>query len=378
MKPFESVFLCFFTIIFCVNIAWAQCPTGNLHLNTQQDISDFVAQYPNCTDITANVYIRTSGINDLGLLTQINSVGGWLMIERTHLTDMKGLDNLTWVDALFIGGNEFLINLNGLENFGTANWVSVGYFSPTDDFLGNPAIVSLDGLDNLTSVEEGLEITGNFELTDLTSLSNLSSVQYFNIALNSSLVTLDGLENLTSMESLGIGGNPSLTDITALSNLISLDDLYIANNDNLSNIDGLENIAYDTIMELGIRDNPMLSVCHLPNICAYLENEGNSEIHDNAPNCNSIEEVLALCTVPTATPDNQLQVVISPNPTNDTFTLQGIATGAYQILNTSGQIIRQGDMQNDLLVDISTEAQGIYFISVTIDNETLTRRIIKM
>jgi len=49
-----------------------------------------------------------------------------------------------------------------------------------------------------------------------------------------------------------------------------------------------------------------------------------------------------------------------------------------QILNTSGQIIRQGDMQNDLLVDISREAQGVYFVSIQMDNEVVTKRITKL
>jgi len=79
--------------------------------------------------------------------------------------------------------------------------------------------------------------------------------------------------------------------------------------------------------------------------------------------------VSELPTVSTEIPDNSFNFNVLPNPNTE---------GTYQILNTSGQIIQQGNMQNDLLIDISSEAQGVYFISVTIDNESFIKRIIKM
>jgi len=88
--------------------------------------------------------------------------------------------------------------------------------------------------------------------------------------------------------------------------------------------------------------------------------------------------VSELPTVSIETPGNSLNFNVLPNPNSGTFTLQGIPEGTYQILNTSGQIVRQGDMRNDLLIDISREAQGVYFISVTVDDATLVRQVVKM
>jgi len=377
MKTIKNLLLCFFTLIFCVGIAWSQCPTGNITLTSQQEINDFVAQYPDCSEVPDNLAIRTSAVNDLSPLTQLTSVGGRLAIERTHVTDMTGLNNLTSVGTLNVGGNDSLINLIGLESLSTANWLSVGYFSPTDDFFGNPALTSLDGLDNLTSVPKGLEITGNFVLTDLTSLHNLSIIQDIIITLNSSLVNLNGLENLTSIKNLSIGANPSLTDLTAFNGFISVRNIVIIGNDNLSNLSGLKDIAHSIITNLIIYENSSLFVCNYPNICDYLENSGTAEIHDNAPDCNSVEEILALCTVSTTTP-NQPNITISPNPNTGIFTIQGIPNVTYQILNASGQIIQQGEMKDDVLLDISDVAQGVYFISVTIDDETFVKRIVKI
>lgn len=379
----KYLYLSIFTALMCLccERVSAQCPTGNIILDSQQDINDFVAQYPNCTELEGNVYISSSAVNDLSPLAQITSMDKGLYIRDTHVTDLTGLNNLTSVSRLYIGGNDSLTNLIGLESLNTASSVLIGDYT-IETFLPNNALTSLTGL-NLTSVEE-LMIAANPVLTDLTNLSTLTSIRNFIIYENSSLVNLNGLENLSSIEHLTILANASLTDLTALDNLtLVASELYIAHNDKLSSLSGLQNIDFSELMDyngfinLGIFKNPMLSVCSLPNICTYLENGGTSRIHDNAPDCNTAEEILALCIVSTSTPDDQL-ITISPNPSSGTFTLQGIPKGTYQILNTSGQIIQEGELKNDISLDISAEAQGVYFISVTIDDETFVKRIIKM
>jgi len=95
---------------------------------------------------------------------------------------------------------------------------------------------------------------------------------------------------------------------------------------------------------------------------------------------NTTESLMVsqLPTISTTLPDDRFDFMISPNPNTGIFQVRGIAEGTYQILNTSGQIIQQGDMKNDLSIDISTEAQGVYFMSITIDNETFVKRMIKM
>ncbi len=95
---------------------------------------------------------------------------------------------------------------------------------------------------------------------------------------------------------------------------------------------------------------------------------------------NTVQSVMVseLPTVSTETPDNSFDFNILPNPNTGIFQVNGIPKGTYQIHNTSGQIIQEGNMQNDLLIDISQQAKGVYFISVTIDKETFVKRMIKM
>ncbi len=95
---------------------------------------------------------------------------------------------------------------------------------------------------------------------------------------------------------------------------------------------------------------------------------------------NTVQSIMVseLPTVSTETPDHSYDFNILPNPNSGVFTVQGISTGTYQIHNTSGQIIREGKMQNDPSIDISHQAQGVYFISIQIENEVISKRLIKM
>ncbi len=95
---------------------------------------------------------------------------------------------------------------------------------------------------------------------------------------------------------------------------------------------------------------------------------------------NTVQSIMVseLPTVSIEMPDNLFDFNVLPNPNKGIFTIQNIPNGIYQIHNTSGQIIQEGNMQNDLQIDISREAQGVYFISVTVDDATSVRRIVKM
>ena len=73
-------------------------------------------------------------------------------------------------------------------------------------------------------------------------------------------------------------------------------ELWITDNPLLENIEALENIALYSYFDLYIIDNPLLSQCDISNICQYLLNPtGTVEIYDNAPGCNSPEEVEEAC-----------------------------------------------------------------------------------
>ncbi len=423
MTLFRKI-VCFWVfVVFCKNIMLAQCPQGEVVLETQAEVDNFAVLYPNCTEVDSLrigtlIDSNSTDIMDLSSLSQITSIGDYLWIENNEsLASLDGLENLNSVGALLILGNATLVDLSSLGNLslipgllaistnnaltslsGLGNITSIGAI----DIHHNDALTSLYGLDSLTSVHSIVRILENSNLINLNGLSNLVSIGgiveiehnanltslsgldnlisiggFLRISDNDSLATLSGLANLASIEEdLGIHRNDNLMNLTGLGNLASMRFLSITNNNNLSSLEGLNQL--NTEGGLHIAGNPTLSICAIPPICDYLESGVTAEIGNNSYGCNSSEEVLSFCTVPTTTPDALPQITISPNPTKGTFTIQNIPNGIYQIHNTSGQIIQEGNMQSDLLIDISHEAQGVYFISITMDNETSVRRMVKM
>nr|NQU88899.1 hypothetical protein [Bacteroidota bacterium] len=117
----------------------------------------------------------------------------------------------------------------------------------------------LAGLDGLDSVGGNLEISNNEVLATLAALENLSSIA--------------GTLIIGGEFELGTLGNPSLVSLA-----------------------GLESIEPNSITNLEISYNSSLSECHAQSICDFLVSPiGEIEIHDNAPGCNSQEEVIEAC-----------------------------------------------------------------------------------
>jgi len=173
--------------------------------------------------------------------------------------------------------------------------------------------------------------------------------------------------------------NDNLTNVAALTNLTTFEgDLNIYHNNIITDLTGLDNVDYTGITNLDIRNNPQLNICHIESICSYLQNDGTVTLNNNAPGCNNESEILSSCTVSTTSPYDLTEVSISPNPNTGIFQVNGIPQGTYQIHDTAGRIIQSGNMKNDLSIDISREVQGVYFMSIQMENETITKRIIKM
>ncbi len=93
-------------------------------------------------------------------------IPGFLFIQNSQdITNLNGLGCLTSIDGLLIGCNGVLSDLTGLENL---------TFVGGNLFIGDNAMLSdLTGLDNLTSVGENLIIQDNPMLSDCCVLCPL-------------------------------------------------------------------------------------------------------------------------------------------------------------------------------------------------------------
>ncbi len=93
---------------------------------------------------------------------------------------------------------------------------------------------------------------------------------------------------------------------------------------------------------------------------------------------NTTVNIMVSMLTSTTTPDPFPDLIIRPNPNIGTFQVEGILRGTYQLLNTTGQVIQTGKLENDILIDISKAAQGVYFIQMLIDEHIVTRRVVKL
>ncbi len=221
------------------------CPPGDVELLSQAHVNQFIIDYPNCTEIAGALligYTSATDISDLTPLNNITKVVGGFIIAQVAMTNVNGLSNLTSVGRLQISNNPNLTNLDGLNK--------LNHIGGDISIFENAALANVDGLSGVTGIGGNINIRQNIALTNLNGLTNLKTVN---------------------------------------------GDVRVFNNAILSDISGLRNIDPATIRDSGnslgglnISDNPALSVCNLPNFCAYLANSPSTHprvISGNAGNC---------------------------------------------------------------------------------------------
>ena len=102
----------------------------------------------------------------------------------------------------------------------------------------NAMLTNLNGLQNITSVNQYIDIIDNSSLVNLNGLNNITSAGDLRLIDNSSLANIDELSKITSLLSLSIT-NSSITNLDALSNLQSVYLLTIQDNNLLTSFCGL-------------------------------------------------------------------------------------------------------------------------------------------
>jgi Secretion system C-terminal sorting domain/Receptor L domain len=376
------------------------CLPDGITFSTQEQIDSFPFNYPGCTQILGDVTINASfpwAIFNLDSLSQIKSIGGDMSVYGNDaLTSLSGLDNLTSIGGDLGVGSTTMNSLSGLDKLTSIGGsLGVGHNHVMTSLSGlnsltsiggvlgvsqNAVLTSLNGLNSLTSIGGWVQMVSNIALTSLNGLENLTSIGGFlQIVGSNSLTNLNGLENLTSIGGdLALSYNDSLMSLSGLDSLTSIArHLEIQNNPMLTSLSGLDKINPATITELIIENNPKLILCDVKTICDYLENGGPATISGNAPGCATRDEIEAACAVPAGEVKSD-EVTIYPNPTKGMLEITGleIGQGAFVVTNTIGSIVKRGAVQSRQ-IDISGLADGVYFVSLHSENQTLVRRIIK-
>ena len=163
-------------------------------------------------------------------------VTGGCQFYTTGITTLSGVK--------IVSGASVFINFNPvLTSFGNAfeNATNLRLFICE----GNPSLVSLEGLETLTTIGE-VDIRYNDLLQSLNGLQSVTSTNNIGVTANNSLLSLNGLHSLTTANSIRINYNPALTSIGALSNVTSLHAIGIGYNPSLTSLNGIENISSES------------------------------------------------------------------------------------------------------------------------------------
>lgn len=266
-----------------------------------------------------------------------SQVTGKLSIQGADIQDLSPLNCLEESNELEISNNPILKNLKGLENFKRCGWkltlinnaqleeiTSLRNLRNEEASLNirdNLQLKSLEGLNNFARISDRVSIINNNELEDLQGLSSLSLIIFLDIRKNNRLQNLKGLDAYTEAFQVRINDNPQLHSIQALGNLKNYGEvesgakLIIENNDKLLSLEGLEDIENVFIFGVSIKNNARLS-----NGCAlYAIRDGfildspessGLNIQNNAPGCNSYNEIIANCAHNTCFQEQNGELVI--------------------------------------------------------------------
>ncbi len=131
-----------------------------------------------------------------------------------------------------------ITNLNGLSQITSVNEGLL--------IKDCPGLTNLSGLENLALVENTLQIQSNANLETLNHLTSLEGSIGGNLIIdtNPSLVDLSGLESITSAENIRISHNENLASLTHLNSLTSVPGFFmLLGNDNIVNLSGLESLT---------------------------------------------------------------------------------------------------------------------------------------
>jgi hypothetical protein len=313
-------------IIGFLFIQYAQCqnpclPDG-FGFSTQEQIDSFSINYPECTEISGNIWI-----------------GGE---ELTNISNLNGFNQITT-----FGGSVSIIN--------------------------NPYLTSLDGLDNLTLIYGSFLVAQNDSLTDISALSNLTGIGgSFGFHGNDQMINLEGLNALELIgTNVWVSGNERLLTFQGLEGLMWIGGyLWINYNDSLISLEGLNNIESDSIESLLVSYNPFLSECHIESICDYLSDpSGSFEILVNAPGCNSSEEIVENCFTGNEESLTDPNLSIYPNPSE--LGVISLKLGNFQsnlhlvFFNSLGQeIYRQEVYGTETIINIENWQSGIYLCAL--------------
>ncbi len=260
--------------------------------------------YAGSISIGRNPILRTiGGFNNLK--SSIVYVG-----ENPQLFEINGFSSLNNSANIRVSNNDLLRNFEGFENLNQLDFLSIfrnnelrdlDIFNNVDsmiqlDIYENEKLTTLEGFNQLKHVEDDIAVNDNA----LTSLGGFNALT--TIGENLELLREKNLSELTAFDKLSEIGldlifleNDLLEDINSIRSLEEVRRIDIQNFNKLSNLDSLNKFSKSRLSRLTLKNNPELAVCNNEAVCNYIETGRSTFIENNAPGCNTKDEIYEIC-----------------------------------------------------------------------------------
>lgn len=177
--------------------ALAQCPTGKIHLSSDEQIIDFLEKYPNCTTLDTLIIGPTK---DMG---------------STRISSIEGFEQLRYLTgSLIVRNNPWLSSLKPLESIKTVGGdVEFVIKSENPDSFSS-ALQKING--NLTFIDQSKKNIFQFEFPELVKVNGNVIVRApkFNQIIFPALWKIEGGLDMSSYEDLFFEGElPQLEEV---------------------------------------------------------------------------------------------------------------------------------------------------------------------
>ncbi len=336
-------------------------------------------------DVTNNLdlyYLGFGGTNISTLDVSQNSELLYLYVSNNHLThlDLSQNINLTHIKV----DDNLLTSLN-LQNGNNSNFSRI-------TSLNNPSLscIQVDDVAYSNAQECIIEptiITG-WCIDDWTSYSEncpepfvyIPDINFLNALVNTNCADLDGNGTIDSDADTNDDGEIQVSEAE------SVYGLNVSDN-NISSMEGVQNFINLTILDCSANQLTSLNISNGNNInitnfnaventalfCIQVDDENYA---NNAPDwfkdnwaSYSEECILGL------EDNNLISFTIYPNPTKDVLNIESQQPiEIIKIYNLQGQLIKEDSKSS---VDVSQLTKGLYFVQVSLDSKTDTKKFIK-
>lgn len=229
-----------------INVGVQHCDDENVIIQVYNADSGEWAYVDNIT--------LTGGTLDIGTMSTCGNTGG-IYNGNVALTSQEEVDEFGIFDYIVINGSLTIADGNTATSITDLTSLSnIETVTSTIQVTGNGSLESLEGLNNIRSVED-VRISGNALLTSLQGLDNINNLNLLTVRSNNALLNLGGMQSLTSINALSLRDNPALNSLSDLSNVTSINQFFLNNNDVITTLAGLEQITSMVYLWITNNDN---------------------------------------------------------------------------------------------------------------------------